>query len=399
MSREKWVEAFSLAFFLEGLGGSIYFTYSRPYIIESTGGTSEAYGLTALLASAELVPSVFSVVAGVIGDRIGRRNLVLVGILRLPALVLLAYVNPVYAPIAVALMYSATALSAPSSLGTVLEAGGRSGETYAWLTFFTGIGWAVGGLVPGFLKKYIGGTGLFILAGLLLALSPLIQFICYPRRIRGRPIRLGEVFKGVKKSIAVVLAILFSTAGLTMYYTLILVKIYNEVRNLLVYGFITSSLAALTGSLARPLSGKLVDKYDPDIVLVSSLTAYMLLNTLLYMASGYVLLALWLIPIYPFRDTAQTISISRRLPPELQATAAGIVATVNSLAGLLIALFSPEISRYGLAAGFIIQTLLLITSTIILYTACRKKSTGGRSHHVTMYTSSFQTTRYSMLVV
>ncbi|WFO75931.1 MFS transporter [Desulfurococcaceae archaeon MEX13E-LK6-19] len=363
---ERWLKAFAIAFLLEGLGTSIYFTYSRPYIIENLG---EAYGLAALLASAELIPSIFSVVAGMIGDRIGRRNLILVGILRFPALTLLAYINPVYAPVAVALMYLGTALSAPSSLGTVLEAGGRSGKIYAWITFFAGIGWALGGLVPGIFKQYIGGIGLFLLAGIFLAISPIIQFAYYPKGLKGRSISLQEVFEGIKRSTAVVLAILFSTAGLTMFYSLLLVKIYREVGNLFIYGLVTMSLAALTGSLMRPLSGKLVDKYDPDIVLALSLIAYMILNVFLYISSGLILLVLWLVPIFPFKDTAQTMSISRRLPPELQATAAGIIATVNSIAGLLIAAVSPEIAAHGLLGGFIIQLFLLILSIAILYKA------------------------------
>lgn len=359
----SWLKFFAIAFFLDGLGLSMYYTYSRPYIIDRVG---EDYGLISLVAAAELAPSVFSILAGLLGDKIGRSRVVLVGVLRLPPLLAMPFLDIRYAPLAILVLYLATAMYVPNSLGTILEAGNRSGEVYAWITLYSGIGWALGGVLPGILEDTIGSNYVFPAAGILMALPPIIQYMKYPLELKTEKILLSDIVKGIKESLDIALAILLSTAGLTLFYSLLLTKIYVEVGNLLLYGFVTMSLAALTGSLVRPLAGKLVDKYNPDLVLALSLIAYAVLNTLLYMSRGIVLLLLWLIPVFPFRDTAQTIAISRKLPLKLQATAAGIMSTLNSLAGILIACTTPAVKTYGLVGGYIIQLVLLTTSLLLL---------------------------------
>jgi len=79
-------------------------------------------------------------------------------------------------------------------------------------------------------------------------------------------------------------------------------KIYSELNNLFIYGVALSSSTALAGAFVRPFSGKLVDKYDPVNIIILSLTAYMIVDTGLYISSG--------LPLIILMDTTN-ISIQR----------------------------------------------------------------------------------------
>jgi len=359
-----WFKVYGLAWFLSGLSNSIYYTYSRPYLRETLG--LAGYYAVSLLIVAEQAPLLMGIFTGFLADRIGRRKLLLLGLLNSPLYLLLGLINPWYIPLLVALISLNNSLSGPAGLGVVLDAVNRSGKAYSLIAMAAALGWTFGGIVPGLLKDVIGTYGLFLSVALLAIIPPILQYIFYPSgKVVYRRVGYRELFRAISLTKYLSLSLILSTASLSLYYNLVALRIYDEIKNLLVFGLFFSSITALAGALMRPLAGYLVDKSDPWRIFVISLTLYLFLDTAIYFSSGYIALILYVTPIYPFRDTATTILYSRTLSRELQATAAGLITTSTSLAGLLILILTPLI-KGNLYLAYIIHMLLIIASIILL---------------------------------
>lgn len=231
----------------------------------------------------------------------------------------------------------------------------------------TAIGWVIGGPTPGLLVDYIGPTGLFTLTGLLGGVSLAIQYAYFPREaLVMRKANLRELYQAIRSTWDLALATVLAIAALNMFYNMIALRVYSEIHNLIIYGVALSASTALASAVVRPYAGKLVDKYNPVKIVIASLLAYILLNTGLYLSSGILLLILYAVPIYPFRDTATVIAISRKIPVELQSTAAGINTAMTSLAGFIVLLLTGTIGK-DLARAYTLH-LVLITSSIAILT-------------------------------
>lgn len=302
----------------------------------------DSYGIAGLLLASEQIPSILAIFMGFIADVIGRRKLLLLGLLKLPIITLIGVVNPIHIPVIAAMNALLNSIIAPAGIGVILNVSNRSGRTYSLLAMSSALGWIVGGIIPGLINDYVEPVGVFFIAGLFASIASIIQYLFYPSRTSSTdakisPSQLCTAFANVWR---IALSVVTANAALSLFYTIVALKVYSNIKNLLIYGLALSTSTALANAFTRPVAGKLVDKYNPLIVLASSLIAYLVLDTGIFLATGMILLILWVIPIYPFRDTATLIAISRRIPLELQSTAVGITLTMTSLSGLLVLVLS-----------------------------------------------------------
>lgn len=76
-------------------------------------------------------------------------------------------------------------------------------------------------------------------------------------------------------------------------------------------------------------------------------------------------MVLWILPIYPFRDTAMTLALARSVELEYQSSLAGVFSALNTLSGLLI-LFLSRISNGNMFFVYTVHLTLLTISLITL---------------------------------
>lgn len=363
--RSKWFIAYMIAWFISGVGGSIYYTYSRPYLMDKLGG--ESYYVVGLLLAAEFIPLALGIFSGFIADWFGRRKLLLTGLVNTPLYILLGIIDPYMIPLIVGLMAIIGSIGGSAGMGIILSATGRSGKAYSLLAFMATIGWVLGGILPGLLIDIVGATGLFTLVSLISCSSIIIQYIYAPeKKIMYEKPRLQELISVLKNTWDLVVASALAISSLSLFHTVISLKIYEEInKNLLLYGLALSTSNALATAVARPFSGIVVDKFNPMIILISALTAYIALDTSLYLSRGFIRLILWIIPIYPFRETATIMAFSRRAPGKLQATIAGVNSTTSSLSGVIVYLLV-SITKGDLNLIYYIHIAMIIASILIL---------------------------------
>lgn len=359
-----WFKAYIVAWLLNGIGGAIYATYSRPYIADRLGVLG--YSIVGFLLAAERIPSLASVFTGYLADVVGRRKLLLLGVARLPIYVFMGLLNPLFLPILVFVNSTLSSLIAPSIMGTVLYATRSSGFKYSLLATMTTIGWIFGGVIPGLLRPTIGSLGLFMLAGILVTISTIIQYVFYPVTVSSQgSLSIVDALKAIRRMSVLALSLVLSSAAVGFFYTILSLRIYSEVKSLLAYGLIVSTSTAIANSIARPIAGKLVDKYNPLMMLCFSLIAYIALNTGIYFSTGVAMIILWALPVYPFRDTATIIALSRSMPMSLQSTVAGLNITLNSLAGIVI-LALAGISGGNITLVYVLHIILLVIALLLL---------------------------------
>ena len=126
-----------------------------------------------------------------------------------------------------------------------------------------------------------------------------------------------------------------------------------------------TTLPALTGFAARPIAGIVADKMGGVRLLAVVNTLYSMLVGLTLGARGVFLVLLWATPLFPFRDVAASISVSTRLPPSLQATAAGILSFASSSAGTLAAIATLYYSL-SFPGAMTTSAILLLASNLAL---------------------------------
>jgi len=353
-----------VTFFL-GMTFALYYTYTRALIsIEY----EEKYGFVTLLVAMESIPSLFSVILGFFSDRIGRRKMLLMGVITGFFLGTMGFVDIKYFPlIALPLFFSLTTYQA-TVYGIILHSVEGVGKPFSIFGLAGSIGWATGGLLPGVLHNHGGSVFVFVFAGTIISISSIIAFMVYPKTLTFTSPSIKDLFKGIRNVSILFIAMLVGSAGIGIYISSVGVKLYEEVGNILVYGMLFSTLTGITGAMVRPLAGALVDRFTPQFVLFTVFISYGILSFLMPFFSGIIFIILWLLPVYPFYETSGYTTFSRRLPPSLQATSAGIVGTSTSLSGF-INIFSSKIigsGGFGLAMS-VSLALLFISSLIILF--------------------------------
>jgi len=351
-------------------GFSVYYVVSRR-VIEAEMG--EAYSFAVLLMGVEEAPLLASIALGALADYVGRRRVLLAGFVEAACVAALAYlpVSLWVAPVALAaLMYS---LAYSALMGMVLEYSGGSGFRYSVLAAFGSAGWALGGLVGGASLGVL-WRGSFIVSSVLLAAGYSVALLWGPRAAPHR-FRVGDVLEALRHVAVPAMAAVAGGAGLVIFYGAASIKLSTLIESDVLYGAVLTTIPAAVGAAVRPIAGKVSDALGHDRLFSATNAAYAV-EALIFAASSspLLLIAAWTAPVYPFRDVALSLMISSRMPPHLQATAAGVINFTVSLSGLTAAASSP-LYQGGVEGPMTAAASLLLASNLILLAAAVHAST------------------------
>ncbi|MDM7275679.1 MAG: MFS transporter [Thermoprotei archaeon] len=351
---------------LDTLAFAAYYTASRAYVRDFLGEV-EAYRYVAVLVAAETVPVLLAVALGVLGEAFrGRRLVAAVSVLRALFYPLVVFVDPKLIVIPVFLGSVFGYLFYINALGALLESVRGSARTYAVVTLVFPIFWSIGSLVPGVLEPIGGYTIVFAFVGLLGGLASALLALASRPGDSGAPGYSSVVasLKLLKPRLIIVL--LAAGAGLNLFWNIMSIKLYETSGSLLLFGLIGGTLTTILSTVARPVAGVLADKVEPIKMLAAVYATYTVYGLLMYRLEGMPFIILWLIPIYPFREVAQTMTISRSLPKEYQVTAASIITLTYSLPSITYPILYFVGVSVAEAAAIYVATLTL--STIVLVT-------------------------------
>ncbi|MCX8196421.1 MAG: hypothetical protein N3F67_05030 [Acidilobaceae archaeon] len=363
--RRAWGVSASIA--IDQAAAASYYAASRAYFSDLLG--EQSYSFMLLVGAAEALPGLAGPLLGLAGDVKGARAIVALSAVRgaLPPLV--ALLSDARAVAAIASLGLLSTLFAAGAFGSLLRASGGSASRYARLSLLFPLAWAAGGLLPAPAVEAYGYLGAFVLIGFLYSLSSLLAVLFVENSLA-----TGNV-GGALRSLPLgpLLGIALFSAGLNLFFSMVAVKVYRELgSDLFLFGLVGVSLTSLASALARPLAGRLVEGVGEGRAFLLSIFAYSLYAVLLYLSGGLLLALLWLVPLYPFKEVAQTMYVSKSLPRELQATAAGIVSMIYSLSSLANFLLYPALRESSLERGLAAMLLLSLLSLLLLFRSWRK---------------------------
>lgn len=363
---DRWKHSFYLYMLASSTAFGIYIVVSRDIAYNRL---EDQYQFVMLLVALENIPSIFSVAAGGLGDVIGRRKLVMIGALSSLPLLLMGYLPVNLLPLLAGAFITLWTIGSPSVTGALLDATSSSGLQYSFYAMFGSIGWGIGGLLGGVLLGLGSKSIPFTVASIVILLGFLTAYAFYPSNAVGKSASFRDVGNGIQKVFWIFITITLLFMGVTMLYGSFAIKLRGIVGSPELFGLVYTALPAITGSIVRPFSGILSDKIKPVKMLMMVITGYLVIFPLLAISTGYVAVALWLIPLYPLMDQASMMAISRKLPNRLQGVAAGIWNTAYSLAGLLVLLVTNIVIPKDIWIVMAISTLSLLISilTIAIY--------------------------------
>jgi len=369
-SHGKWLKTYTIGNVFYTLAWGLYFTASRIYVKEVLGGT---FTDIALLTSLEFLPALLSTFWGYLGDVLGRRKIILLGFLSVPAFMMIGFTGIPWVLILAFIASLASTIAWPSVVAAVVsdieEVGSRKYSIYA---MGGSIGWGLGSISMGFLFSMGGMKLVSIMTALFMALAFTLFYIMYPEAY-GQSFKREHgisVFKNIVRNkiiIAFLSAVIISYFGLEFSYNILSIKLYNELgRNEVFYGIFFGGITAFLGALFRPVAGRIVDTLGETRSFIVTLMSYTLLLYGLALAKGWVMAVLWIIPIYPLYDTAAVTATSKALPPELRATAIGTYGTAVSIAGSLVVIAGPIADSLGVNKATMFSAVLQLAALVIV---------------------------------
>jgi MFS family permease len=253
-------------------------------------------------------------------------------------------------------------------LGSILSTARGRGVYYSIIAIGGSLGWAFGGLLAGLL--YSGGLAL-LAASALIAAGFAAALPVSMEASSERP-SLTQLLSSLRGSGALTSSVVASQAALLIFFNSAALKLKSELGDPIKFGIVFTTLTAVVSAAVRPLAGKLSDVVGHERLLLLSNAAYIPMCFGITVLSGAALIALWLVPLYPFRDVALSMSVSTRLPANLQGTAAGVIVFANSFSGLLSIVLSPVLR--GLALEGVLLVILPLLSLSILLLAIDMRS-------------------------
>ncbi len=362
LGRWTWIVGYSATELLFWLAHSLYYTYTRMYIVDVLG---EDYSFAALLAGAEEAPLLLAILFGGLADAYGRRRLILFGFGEAVAVALMGFTDIRLLPVLAAIAAGFYTIAYTAVMGVILAGSGGSGRRYSLVTLWGSVGWALGGPLAAILYPY-GPPVEFTVSALGVAVAYLVAYVSTPHGLGGGEVRFRDAIRAVRHLIPLTTFIALSSAGLTAFYSAAALRLRTELADPLIYGLAYTTLPALTGAAARLWAGAVTDHSNPLLVLLASTLAYLPLNYGIAVAHGPVLVALWLIPLYPFREVPAYVAASRLLPQALQATAGSAISLAISVSGFIAAAVSPLLGYGDLLKAYMVTSLLILASTLAL---------------------------------
>ncbi len=347
---------------LNGMAVSIYYTTTRIAIGEHMG---ENYAFIALMVAMEAIPGVFAFLLGYLSDRIKRGLMLYSGFIAsffFGSMGLVRVEHYPYLTLVYTLFYM---IFQPAVMGTVLSESGGIGATLSFYLLSSSLGWALGGVLPGTIMRKTTLSYSFALGALILALSTMISIKYYP--VRGYPMpSLNDMKKALSYNKKIIATFVLSSSGIMLFIGAYSLRLYMVIGNPIAYGFVFTTITGVLGALVRPLAGKLTDRLTPQLVLLFSLVGYIVLGMVAPFLPRLPLIIVWLTPIYPFYELSSYAWISRRMPANLQSTAAGVFSTSSSLGGIINTLASLTLYNAGFSRALSTSILVLVVSASYL---------------------------------
>lgn len=357
--------------FLMGTSFSIYLVTIRTKIGSLN---QEDYSFMILLTSMETIPGVLSVVSGYYSDKFGEKIPISFGFLASFLLAVFPFVPLELLPPFVFSYISMYMLYSTTIYGKILRKAEGSGKKLSILLMMFSIGWTCGGLFPSFLSLINSIDFGFLASSLLLMISArIVMPTLEPQEKKEKYSAFKYSFKEQIKQIwKIAIGLILWASGYYMLSGVFSLKLYNSVSNQFEYGIYFTVITGLASIMIRPYAGRLVDKISPFKVLIGSIFAYLLLSIALIWAPPFLVVLLWILPIYPFFDTGSYSLLSRMMPYELQSTAAGIINTSISLGGCLNLILYYFLENKSFEFLLIVDSAVLASSIIWLILFSKK---------------------------
>ncbi|MGB9725727.1 MAG: MFS transporter [Fervidicoccaceae archaeon] len=358
--------------FFIGLSYSIYSVTIRAKI----GSIAKSdYSFMILLTSMETIPGIFSVLSGYYSDRFGKILPLSFGFVASSLLVLFPFIQITLLPIFVFLFITMYMLYTPTIYGMILRKAEGSGKKLGMLLMMFSIGWTCGGFFPSLLSL-TGYTDLgFLFSAILLMISAkmLLSKMEQSKKLEDRSVSIYGFKESIKYAWKIILGLILWASGYFLLSGIFSLRLYNSVNNQFEYGVYFTVITGLASIIVRPYAGKLVDKFSPYKVLLSSISAYLGLSLALIWAPPPLVVLLWILPIYPFFDTGSYSLLSRAMPFELQSTAAGIINTSISFGGSINLILYYFLRNVSFEVMLVTDSVLLLLSVVWFTLIFRKK--------------------------
>ncbi|MEM0340220.1 MAG: MFS transporter [Acidilobaceae archaeon] len=332
------ISPIALVLFINEVATATYFFSSRAFIRVLMG--EDVYRYVILLISFESIANLFALLGGVLGDLYGRRIIALLSGLRALTYFSIPLAITYDLKLTFALFFVSKVFDGlffSNALGTLLSRSKGSGRLYATSSTIFPIAWSIGSLVPGLLEPRGGYTLIFTFIGVATLFASLFLAVVGKESKRAKHEDLVKAFSMLPRTF--LMGVIIAEAGLVLYWNLLSIKLYETTGSLLLFGLIGGTLTTMASVLVYPLAGIIVDKIHPSRFLGVVYIAYLTYGLMMYFFSGLLFAILWVLPLYPFKVVALTVTLSRTLPKTFQNTAAGITSLIYGLSGLIYSLF------------------------------------------------------------
>ncbi len=361
-----WAICYTAYLFLYSSAYGSYVAVSRAMARDLLGND---YTFLTYLIAAETVPSMLAVFAGALADVVGRRRLMLIGVLSAVPLALMTRSPLQFYPLLAGLHVTLFTLSSPSITGTYLAATSSSGISYSYYGIGGSLGWAFGGVIGSALKGAFDVPASFTYSSLAVIAGFTFAYVCYPTHVNlGRAASFKESLRTVRYARNALVPVILALIALELMWNAssykIRVFVNSEGLGDTIYGVIYVMVPGVLGAVLRPLAGYLSDRHSVRTMFLLSVLSYSAVFTAFTVLPPPIFLIAWFLPMYQFFDQAAMMGVSRALPREYQATAAGAMSTAWTLAGLSVLVLSPFMGSATLATINLLAAALFATSYV-----------------------------------
>ncbi len=351
-----------LAGLLESMGWALHFTYSRAWVRDTLG---DDYSFIFMLAAAETLPVILSIIGGLHGDVAGRRRIAELSALQAPLFVLVPVLGLHYMPLLVGASAALWAYFWPNLVAPVMEETGRTGSGYARFAIGSTAGWGLGGVLV-MVYDWLGmaePSAVYWTAALMLVAAALVSLdVVSASRPRATVHDVvGFLRRGGLGVLALFLAIVSLQAASEIFWNASAFKLYGEAGSIAMFSLVYSTLPTAIGVLVRPLAGRTVDAAGPWRTYLAVILSYAALYLGVYLSKGPLLLALWVLPVFAFYDTSIYTLAARVFPENLQGSAGGLVVLSYFAAGIVV------LGLSTISMGY--KEILLVTEALALAAA------------------------------
>ncbi|MGB9831850.1 MAG: MFS transporter, partial [Fervidicoccus fontis] len=255
----------------------------------------------------------------------------------------------------------------PIIFGISISKSKGSGYSLSKFLFFNSFGWSLGGILPGLILNLWNLNILYIIAAILIIIASVITVISYnEKEYRDPTVTLTDFKNEIKKAIPFLFPLILGSAGFYMLNSIMSLRLFISVNNILLYGIFYNTITGLLSSIARLIAGKAIEKIHPYKVTFSSFFSYLILALLMEKANSTLTILLWLLPIYPFFETSSYYVLGRMIKTTFHSTASGLFTTAVSLGGIINLSLSLVFYHSSYQTLLIIDSILLLIPSIYL---------------------------------